>query len=88
MCINADILGKVATFTTFRKRGRKLVDNLVRRLVLGQVTAHGVQGLLANSFNVLELVFVQGLFEVPQASNLVFSTQDPNRLRPEAGNRR
>ncbi len=74
MCINADILGEVATFTTFRKRGRKLVDNLVRRLVLGYVTAHGVEGLLADSFNVLKLILVQGLFEIPQASNPVFSS--------------
>ncbi len=74
MCINADILGKVATFTTFRKRGRKLVDNLVRRLVLVYVTVHGVEGLYADSFNVLELVFVQGLFEILETSDLIFST--------------
>ncbi len=74
MCINADILGKVATFTTFRKRGRKLVDNLVRRLVLGHVTTHRVEGLFTDSFNVLELVFVEGLFEIAKAADLVFST--------------
>ncbi len=57
-----------------------MVDNLVRRLVLGHVTTHRVEGLFTDSFNVLELVFVQGLFEVPQASDPVFSTLGPDGL--------
>ncbi len=36
--------------------------------------AHGVEGLFSDSFDVLELVFVHGLFELPQTANRVFST--------------
>ncbi len=42
--------------------------------MFGHVAAHGVEGLFADSFNVLELVFVQGLFEIAKAADLVFST--------------
>ncbi len=42
--------------------------------MFGDVTVHGVEGFFADSFNVLELVFAQGLFEITQAADLVFST--------------
>lgn len=50
--------------------------------MLGHLTAHGVQGLFADSFNVLEPVLVQGLFEIPQASNAKPFVQGSDGLGP------
>ena len=42
--------------------------------VFGDIAAHGVEGLIPYSLDAMELVFVQGLFEILEASNPVFST--------------